>query len=102
MAHVARYHRRSTPQKRHELYWALPKAVRKKIKKLAGILRVADGLDRSHYQNVKSLEVQIQPDRVDILIQTQSDPELEIWGATRKSQLLSEKLKREISVTEKV
>ena len=102
MAHVARYHRRSTPQKRHELYSALPKAVRKKVKKLAGILRVADGLDRSHYQNVKSLEVQIQPEKAQIFIQTESDPELEIWGATRKSQLLAEKLKREIEICEKV
>lgn len=100
MAHVARYHRRSTPQKRHPLYAALPRTVKKKIKKLAGILRVADGLDRSHYQNVKSLRVEIHTDNVTIAIQTQSDPELEIWGATRKSELLAKKLNRPVEIIE--
>ena len=55
IANVARYHRRSTPKKRHEQYWKLKPEIRKRIKKLAGILRVADGLDRSHYQNVQEL-----------------------------------------------
>lgn len=100
MAHVARYHRRSIPHKRHELYAGLPRHVKKKIKKLSGILRVADGLDRSHYQNVQSLRVDMLPERVIIRIQTQSDPELEIWGATRKSELLSIKLKRPIVILE--
>ena len=43
MAHVARYHRRSSPKKRHQEYWNLGRSLRDKIKKLAAILRVADG-----------------------------------------------------------
>lgn len=87
MAHVARYHRRSTPQKRHEYYHAMAKPLRKKVKKLSGILRVADGLDRSHYQNVQKLEIDNQKDKVNLLVTTIGDPELEIWGAQRKSKL---------------
>ncbi len=102
MAHVARYHRRSTPHKRHELYSGLPRQVKKRIKKLAGILRVADGLDRSHYQNVKSLQVTMEPEKVTIAIHTQSDPELELWGATRKSELLAKKLKRTVEIVEAI
>ncbi|TRO64504.1 Ppx/GppA phosphatase family protein [Christiangramia sabulilitoris] len=87
MANVARYHRRSTPKKRHEFYMKMAKPLRKKVKRLAGILRVADGLDRSHYQNVQKLEIDNRKDKVLLYLTTMGDPELEIWGAERKSEL---------------
>ena len=87
MAHVARYHRRSTPKKRHEQYKVLHRDIRKRIEKLAAILRVADGLDRSHFQNVQHLEIKKTKHNIAFLITTEGDPELEIWGATRKSEL---------------
>ncbi|MCH2450220.1 MAG: Ppx/GppA family phosphatase [Gracilimonas sp.] len=90
IANVARYHRRSTPKKRHDEYWKMAPAIRKRIKKLSGILRVADGLDRSHYQNVKELEVYSEEDLIKINIWTEGEPYLEIWGAERKSELFKE------------
>lgn len=90
MAHVARYHRRSSPKKRHQEYWNLGRSLRDKIKKLAAILRVADGLDRSHYQNVQKLDVKVGKKEIILKISTLDEPQLEIWGATRKSQLLEE------------
>ena len=87
MANVARYHRRSTPKKRHEFYKNLDKPLRKKVKRLSGILRVADGLDRSHYQNVQKLEIENREKKVLLYLTTMGDPELEIWGAERKSKL---------------
>jgi len=90
IANVARYHRRSTPKKRHSEYWKMPAPIRKRIKKLSGILRVADGLDRSHYQNVKDLEVYSEDDYIKINIRTEGEPHLEIWGAERKAELFKE------------
>ncbi|MFD2530963.1 Ppx/GppA phosphatase family protein [Gracilimonas halophila] len=90
IANVARYHRRSTPKKRHGEYWKMSPEIRKRIKKLSGILRVADGLDRSHFQNVKELEVHSEDDHIRINIWTEGEPYLEIWGAERKSQLFKE------------
>ena len=87
MANVARYHRRSTPAKRHKRYRKLDKPVRKRVKKLSAMLRVADGLDRSHYQNVRELEVRKNENIITFLIRTEADPQLEIWGAQRKSYL---------------
>ncbi|APG61449.1 exopolyphosphatase [Christiangramia salexigens] len=87
MANVARYHRRSTPHKRHFRYKNLSKDLRKRVKKLSGILRVADGLDRSHYQNVTRLEIKKDEKKINFIITTEGDPELEIWGAERKSKL---------------
>jgi exopolyphosphatase/guanosine-5'-triphosphate,3'-diphosphate pyrophosphatase len=87
MAHVARYHRRSTPKKRHQLYAALSDYQKDRIKKLAGILRVADGLDRSHYQNVTKIDVEMG-EKLVMKIKTSDNPELEIWGAMRKRELM--------------
>lgn len=90
MANVARYHRRSTPKSRHKYYDRLDKSVKGRVRKLSGILRVADGLDRSHYQNVKNLDIDISDDEITLYITTEADPELEIWGAMRKRQLFEE------------
>lgn len=90
MANIARYHRRSTPKKRHKRYRKMDKPLRKRIKKLSGLLRVADGLDRSHYQNVQKLEIEKSEDKIILYITTEGDPELEIWGAMRKSHLFEE------------
>lgn len=98
MAHVARYHRRSTPKKRHELYEELDKDLKKRIQKLSAILRVADGLDRSHYQNVEAMDVEVTKKEIKITIQTTSDPELELWGARRKSFLLEKVAKRSVVI----
>lgn len=99
IAHVARYHRRSTPKPRHAEFSALDRKVRSRIEKLASILRVADGLDRSHYQNVKRMEIETTPEEFRIRIHPLSDPELEIWGAERKSNLLQKKLGRKVVIT---
>lgn len=98
IANVARYHRRSTPKKRHLQYWKLAPTVRKRIKKLSGILRVADGLDRSHYQNVQELNLEIHDKELLFKIKVQSDPQLEIWGAQRKAHLLREVTGKKISI----
>jgi exopolyphosphatase / guanosine-5'-triphosphate,3'-diphosphate pyrophosphatase len=87
LANVARYHRRSIPKMRHPYYKQLDKQDKELVKKLSGILRVADGLDRSHYQNVRGMEIEQNSKTVTISISTEADPQLEIWGAMRKNLL---------------
>ncbi|MDT0648914.1 Ppx/GppA phosphatase family protein [Autumnicola edwardsiae] len=98
MANVARYHRRSTPHKRHKRYKDLDKNLRKRVKKLSALLRVADGLDRSHYQNVQELEIKKDREEVTIIITTYSDPQLEIWGTLRKSKLFEKMTGKKLKI----
>jgi exopolyphosphatase/guanosine-5'-triphosphate,3'-diphosphate pyrophosphatase len=98
MANVARYHRKSTPHKRHKRYRQLNKKLRKRVKKLSALLRVADGLDRSHYQNVQKLEIDNNKESINLLITTHSDPELEIWATLRKGGLLEKLTGKKIKV----
>lgn len=90
IANVARYHRRSTPKARHHFYRNLSKVNKERVKKLSAILRVADGLDRSHYQNVRQVDVIKESGKVTLKITTEADPHLEIWGAMRKRSLFED------------
>ena len=100
MANVARYHRRSTPKKRHKYYRKLDDDVRQVIKKLSGLMRIADGLDRSHYQNVLDFKVTISDTKITLLLDTEADAELEIWGAMRKKTLFEEVTERTLEIKE--
>jgi exopolyphosphatase / guanosine-5'-triphosphate,3'-diphosphate pyrophosphatase len=90
MANVARYHRRSLPKATHPEYQSLGEKDKDKVKKLSGILRIADGLDRSHYQNVRAMKIVKGKNQVTIRITTEADPQLEIWGAMRKNLLFEQ------------
>jgi exopolyphosphatase / guanosine-5'-triphosphate,3'-diphosphate pyrophosphatase len=103
IAHVARYHRRSVPKAEHKLFEELSREKKNRVRALAGLLRVADGLDRSHYQNVQELKTEVSGSKVVLHVLTQGDAELEIWGAMRKRELFERLMKRalEIRVTPK-
>ncbi|MDP9280318.1 MAG: hypothetical protein M3P00_12945, partial [Gemmatimonadota bacterium] len=92
-ANVARYHRGAEPKKKHVNYGGLDKPMRETIKRLAAILRVADGYDRGHASAVAEIRVRWM-ERALRLTAVPARPNanlrLELWGASRKSQLLSE------------
>ncbi len=56
---IARYHRGGKPdKKRHDVYCNLDKKERKTVKRLSGILRIADGLDRNHAGLIQDIKVE--------------------------------------------
>lgn len=87
IALVARYHRSAWPKKKHKRYRRLSKKNRKRVRQLASILRIAEGLDRSHFQNVVALEVDLTDDTLRIRLDSQGDPELELWAADQEADL---------------
>ena len=92
IACIARYHRGSLPNKqKHELYGNFEKKDRKKIKRLAGILRIADGLDSGHLAVIKDITINYDEDNniIEIYL-TPNTPEFlpDITVAIRKRDLL--------------
>jgi exopolyphosphatase / guanosine-5'-triphosphate,3'-diphosphate pyrophosphatase len=83
MALVARYHRRGTPRRSHDEYSRLPSSLRRTVKTLASILRVAESLDRSHAQPISGLEVHDRGDDIVISLHASGDAELEVWATGR-------------------
>jgi len=58
VANVARYHRKAPPRDGHRNLAELTAKQRAVVEKLAAILRIAEALDRSHRQSVKTVEVE--------------------------------------------
>jgi exopolyphosphatase / guanosine-5'-triphosphate,3'-diphosphate pyrophosphatase len=87
IANVARYHRRALPKKSHENFCRLDGAERRLVRCLSGILRVADGLDRTHSQCVTGVRCEVGDRTIRALLDSSSDPQVEIWDAERKAEL---------------
>ncbi len=87
IANVARYHRRAMPKASHENFARLDRADRELVRQLSGILRVADGLDRTHGQTVEHLEVEVDNDAVRIGVAAPANPQVDLGDAERKGAL---------------
>jgi exopolyphosphatase/guanosine-5'-triphosphate,3'-diphosphate pyrophosphatase len=93
IANVARYHRGAPPKKKHGNYGLLDRTLRRRIKVLSAILRVADGFDRGHVSAVKAVKVRWMRRALRITpvpAKARGPMRLEMWGANRKSALLAE------------
>ena len=101
MANVARYHRKSHPKLKHEGFMELSYEDRDAVVKLSALLRIADGLDRSHSSVVRNLSTAVHDGRVVCRLTPRHNAslDLEIWGAERKKQLFEETYKRGIVFT---
>jgi exopolyphosphatase / guanosine-5'-triphosphate,3'-diphosphate pyrophosphatase len=86
IALVARYHRRGTPKRSHDEYASLSSSLRKTVRTLSSILRVAESLDRSHAQAITGLELRDRGDDVLLVVHTATDAELEVWATNRHLQ----------------
>jgi len=93
IANIARYHRKSHPKVKHVEFSKLNSEDQLIVSKLAGILRIADGLDRSHSYAVKDLNCTVSGNEVVIELEGSDDKkdlELDMWGAETKKSLFEE------------
>jgi exopolyphosphatase/guanosine-5'-triphosphate,3'-diphosphate pyrophosphatase len=88
VANVARYHGGARPRKRDDHIRALSKPQRRTVRWLAAMLRIAEGLDRSHYQLVRSVEVRRRRPGWVLRITARRDAQLELWAVRQRTQLL--------------
>ena len=83
IALIARYHRQATPKKSHDGYSDLPGALRRTVKALAAMVRLAEGLDRSHSQTIAGIDLYPRGDAYLARLRATGDAELELWAAHR-------------------
>ncbi len=87
VALVVRSHRKSLLTEDDKLYADLSGYERKQVDSLGAILRIADGLDRSHRSLVKDIQCRIEGECVRVYCTAQSEPVEEIAAALKKSDL---------------
>jgi exopolyphosphatase/guanosine-5'-triphosphate,3'-diphosphate pyrophosphatase len=87
IANVARYHRGAHPKRKHENLARLSSEDQRRVQRMAAILRLAGGLDRSRSQQVRDVMVRLDDDRVSLDVVCDQEPLVDIWGAQRRADL---------------
>lgn len=103
IAQVSRYHRKSVPKPEHGEFAALPAADQHMVRGLAGILRVAIGLDRTYDARVKSVNVKSSAQELSIVAKARgkkADISLNLYAANERKGLLVEVSKRRVRFSE--
>jgi len=90
IALLARYHRGAIPKARHRRFSALDATDRELVRKLAAILRVADGLDRTHRSVVEDVQLEHEGEGFRLHVSARGGAQSERWAATDKADLFGE------------
>ncbi len=98
VALITRYHRKALPNESHSVYGQLSAGHKRIVHVLGGILRLADGLDRSHTRAVGRLDVEIGSGLIKIVCFGSSSVGEEIQYGQKKADLLEQSLNRKVRV----
>ena len=96
IAQAARYHRKSPPQADEEEFTRLPPEDQRRVITLGALLRIADGLDRTHEGMVWRVRPEISPTQIVFNLSASRDAIRELEGAERKSDLARTVFQRDI------
>ena len=99
IGHVARYHRRARPKKKHSKFKQLSDRHRRVVQVLAGLLRIAVGLERSQSQLVEKVSCKISDDQLEIVAIGRGDLSIEIWAAQSDRAVLEDALDRKVVIS---
>jgi exopolyphosphatase/guanosine-5'-triphosphate,3'-diphosphate pyrophosphatase len=97
LALLVRYHRKSLPKPTHPAWAAASPAMREKVAKLGGMLRLADGLDRRRLGVVSGLAVTVADGGVSVRLEASQDVSAEVAGALFKSDLFEKAFGRSVA-----
>ncbi|MFO0585629.1 MAG: Ppx/GppA phosphatase family protein [Anaeromyxobacter sp.] len=98
LALVARYHRRSTPERGREDLELLTGPELVTVRRLVALLRVADALDRSHDQQVTGLRATVRGGAVRLSLRTRGPLHLELWDVAREAGYFRQALGRRLEI----
>jgi exopolyphosphatase/guanosine-5'-triphosphate,3'-diphosphate pyrophosphatase len=87
IANVARYHRGAHPKRKHENLARISAEDQQRVHRMAAILRLAGGLDRSRSQQVRDVIVRVTDSGAMLDVVADQEPLVDIWGAERRVDL---------------
>jgi exopolyphosphatase/guanosine-5'-triphosphate,3'-diphosphate pyrophosphatase len=102
IAQVARYHRKSPPRPKHELFAALGSDDQRRVSILAGLLRIAVGLDRNRASRVEAVHCRETDDGLvlEVVPSLGKDVTLELFAADQRKDLLEQTLGLRVALVE--
>ena len=89
IANLCRYHRKALPTPEHGNLQLLDVEGRRAVAYLIPLLRMADSLDRSHGQRIRSVECRQRDSDflITLNVPAETDIDLEIWAAERLAEI---------------
>ena len=100
IANVARYHRRALPRPSHKGFAALSPEARTRVARLSALLRIADGLDRTHRSAVRDLTCRVEEGALVIRIASALNHDAEAAAAIKKADLFRKVFGLDVRVEE--
>ena len=90
IACIARYHRKTLPDPHHKVYRDLDAESQQLVNRLAAILRIGDGLDRSHAGSARTIRVTRSRGSVSIRVRQKPPSPIDIEAARKKADLFEQ------------
>ncbi len=98
VALIARYHRRSAPDAARADMASLTRTEAQLVRKCATLLLIADSLDRSHHQPVRSLKAGANGRAVTVHLGARSALDLELWDIQHEEALFRKVFSRRLEM----
>ena len=100
IAQIARYHRKSVPKDSHPEFALLSETDKRIVRSLAGLLRIAIGLDRTQDGRVKKVSTRSEDEQLLIFVKASPkfDLELNLYAANERRGLLSDVLGTKVKI----
>ena len=101
IALLARYHRKALPAGRHSYFCDLDTKDQNVVRVLSGILRVADGLDRTHQSKVENISCRAGRKQISLTCRSVESIESEFAAARDKAELFELVFGRKLALKRK-
>lgn len=90
IANITRYHRKALPDDKHENFANLSEENKKVVKILSAILRMSDGLEKTHAALINSIKsIQTKKDEIVLVLRYLTHPpDTELWAAKKRKRVL--------------
>ena len=99
IALVARYHRKKAPEQSHRKFVSLSAEWQQFIRVAAAVLRISDGMDRSHQSSVEDVIVSVTDGAAFFVMTGNANLAVDIWGADRKKSFFEEVFRLQATFT---
>ena len=90
MANLAYFHRKSPPKRRHDHFQSLSAEHQQMVRRLSALLRLAEGMDRSHLGLISAAHLNRHDDAAHLSLISSTDPHLEEWYINNEAAIFEE------------
>ncbi len=98
VAALCRYHRKALPSPTHNSFEPLTPEEKRLLTMAIPILRLADNLDRSHGQRVRSVDCKFRDGEVLLQVHSDGEIDLETWAAERAGEAFRQIYDRSLAI----